>query len=105
MKNKEIIIKKLTEERDHIKFNTNAHYTINNCDYKPPDIKYKDKIDTFQVKKVSLEDIKVMDDYIYTNNEATQNINKITNGKQACSSGSGSESMIKFIKNLFMSKK
>ena len=56
------LIKKITLEKDNYKYNTPSHYSINSCDFKPPNINLK-KIETVHCKKLSSE-VEIMENYI-----------------------------------------
>lgn len=98
MKSKELIIKKISEERDHYKYNTSAHYSVNSITYHPPKINSK-KLETVQLKRTSPDDMQIMDNYI--NTEPGVELKQSSNSTSSSRSGS----IIKYIKNIFKSVK
>ncbi len=107
MKNKDDIIKKITQEKDHYKYNTPSHYSINSCDFKPPQINKK-KVETVHCKKLSLGNLEIMDDYILNTDICHTDRtfdSEFSNYSKSDSKGGKSNSIIKYFKNIFKSGK
>jgi hypothetical protein len=88
---KDNLLKKITEERDHYKFNTNIHYSVNTCEYQQTDT--TEVVNTFELNKN--EEIQIFDNYI--NNRNNPNTPPMSRKSHSSSSGS----IINYIKNIF----
>ena len=111
--------KKVCEERDHYKMNTNPHYTFNSIDYKPPELNPK-KVETVQMDRSFDNSPILVENYIpkterknfnteYRLNTESLNISHRTPEKESSPSQhnrtTSSGSIIKYFTNIFKSGK